>query len=84
MSYKKGGFINICHYDVRDLTAKLLSEVCHDVPVDPTLVPLTGELMEHLTTIETNETRLEIRARGFWRRGQQVFLDVRVFDPNAC
>ena len=30
-SCKKGGFINIRHNGVRHLTAKLLSEVCHDV-----------------------------------------------------
>ena len=41
MSYKKGGFINIRHNDVRDLTAKLLSEVCHNVQVKPILLPLT-------------------------------------------
>ena len=26
--------------------------------------------MEHRTTIETNKARLDIRARGFWIRGQ--------------
>ena len=31
MSYKKGEFINIRHNDVKDLTAKLLLEVYHDV-----------------------------------------------------
>ena len=41
MSCKKRGFINILQKDVRDLTAKLLSEVCHDVQVEPTLLPLT-------------------------------------------
>ena len=40
--------------------------------------------MEHRNAIETNEARLDIRARGFWIQGQQAFLDVRVFDPNAC
>ena len=84
MSWKKGGFINICHNDVRDLTAKILSEACHDAQVEPTLLPLTGERIEHRTAIETNETRLVIRARGFWIRWQQAFLDVTVFDPNAC
>ena len=40
--------------------------------------------MEHRTAIETSEERLDIKARGFWIRGQQAFLDVRVFDPKAC
>ena len=58
MSCKKGGFINICHNDVR--------EVCNDVQVEPTLLPLTGKQMKHRTAIETNEARLDIKARGFW------------------
>ena len=56
--------------DVRDFTAKLLSEVCHDVQVEPALLRLTGERMEHRTATETNEARLNIRARKFWIRGQ--------------
>ena len=84
MSSKKRGFINILQKDVRDLTAKLLSEVCHDLQVEPTFLPLTGERMEHHSAIKTNEARLDIRARGFWIGEQQAFLDIRVFDPNAC
>ena len=52
--------------------------------VDSTLLPLTGESVEHRTAIETNEARLDIIARGFWIWGHQAFLDVRIFDPNAC
>ena len=94
ISCKKGVFISIRHNDVRDLTAKLseevchdvchyLSEVCHDVQVEPTLLPPTGERMEHRSAIETNEARLDIRARGLWIWGQEAFLDIRVFEPNA-
>ena len=43
MSCKKAGFINICHNDLRNLTATLLSEVCHDVQFERTLLLLTGE-----------------------------------------
>ena len=28
--------------------------------------------------------RLDVRAHDFWERGQQVFFDLRVFDPNTC
>lgn len=84
MSFKKGEFINIRHNNLRNFTAKLLSELCHDVHVEPTLLPLTGERMEQRSVIGTDETRLEIRARGFWVQGQQEFLDTRVFGPTAC
>ena len=70
MSRKKGGFINIRHNDVRDLTAKLSSEVCHDEQVESTLLLLTGERMEYRTATGTNEATLDIRARGFWIREQ--------------
>ena len=72
MYCKKGGFINIRHNDVRGLIAKLLSEICHDVQVESTLLPLTGERMEHRTATETNEARLDIRVRGLWTWGQQT------------
>ena len=81
---KKGLSTFIITIDVRHLSAKLLSGVCHDVQVQPILLPLTGERMEHCTAIETKEARLDIRANGFWIRGQQAFLDVKVFDPNSC
>jgi len=34
LSCVKRGFPSICYNEVRDLTAKLLTEVCHDVQVE--------------------------------------------------
>ena len=84
MNRKKGGFVSIRHNDLRDLTANMLSEVCKDVEIEPKLTPLTGEVLGSRTANTTNQARLDIRARGVWERGQQAFLDLRVFDPNAC
>ena len=39
----KGGFPSIRHNEVRDLTADLLTEVCHDVEIEPKMQELTGE-----------------------------------------
>ena len=83
ISCKKGVFINIHYNDVKHLTANLLSEVYRDVQVESTLLPLTEERMENRTAFETNEARLNITARGFCIRGQQAFLDVRIFDTKA-
>ena len=33
--------------------------------------------------ITNPQARLDIKARGFWNRGQDAFFDVRVFNPNA-
>ena len=49
LSCPHGAFPIIRHNDVRDLTAKLMSEVCHDVQVEPHLQPLSGELLHHKT-----------------------------------
>jgi hypothetical protein len=83
MSCKKGGFISIRHNNVRDLTASILKEVCSDVAIEPPLIVLTGEIFDLKSTKTGDETRTDIRARGFWIKGQQAFFDVRVFDPNA-
>ena len=83
MSCKKGGFINVRHNHVRDLTAKMLADVCKDVSTEPALIPLTGETMKYRTAKTGSESRLDVRVLGFWIYGQQAFLDVRVFHPNA-
>ena len=84
MSCKKGGFVTIRHNDLRDLTAKILSEVCNDTKIEPKLVPLSGEDLSNQTANRSNEARLDVRASGFLERGQQTFFDLTVFDPNAC
>ena len=37
------------HNEIRNLTASLLTEVCHEVQVEPTLQPLSGESFNHAT-----------------------------------
>ena len=51
--------------------------------VGPKLLPVTGQAFDYKTANTSNEARVDIRARGFWERGQQAFFDLRVFDPNA-
>ena len=81
MSCKTGGFIAIRHNDIRDLTAKLLSEVGKDVKVEPSLEPLSGEVFDQKSANTTDEARVDISVRGFWVRGQKAYCDVRVFSP---
>lgn len=83
MTCKKGGFICIRHDEVRDLTANMLREVCHDVATEPTLLPLEGENLQYRTANTSPEARVDISARGFWTRGQRAFLDIRIFNPMA-
>ena len=84
LSYPKGGFPILRHNEVRDFTATLMSEVCHDVCVEPTLQPITGEVLSHATAITDEGARLDIAANGFWGGPfERAFFDVRVFNPHA-
>lgn len=83
MTCRKGGFVCMRHDEVRDLTAKMLKEVCHDVTIEPQLLRLEGEQLVYLTANVSNDARVDISARGFWTRGQRAFFDVRIFNPMA-
>ena len=84
LSCLKGGFLSIRHNEIRDYTAKLMTEVCHDVCVEPTLQPVTGEVFSNVTAISVDGARLDIAANGFWGgRFERAFFDVRVFNPFA-
>ena len=71
------------HNEVRDLTASLLTEVCHNVSTEPCLQPITSETFPLASNNTRDDARLDVKARGFWSRGQDAFFDVRVFYPNA-
>ena len=84
LSCLMGGFPIVRHNEVRDLTAKLMSEVCHDVCIEPTLQPITGEALSGASAITENGARLDVAANGFWGgRFERAFFDVRVFNPHA-
>lgn len=55
MTCKRGGFVIVKHNELRDITAKLLIEMCHSVAVEPTLQPLTGEKFAHASAIVGEE-----------------------------
>ena len=78
-----GGYPTIRHNEVRDLIGNLLSEVCHNVAIEPHLVSLSGENFQRRSTNTSEEARLDIRACGFWTRQEDAFFDVRVFHPAA-
>ena len=82
MYCKKGGFVIIRHNELRNFEANLLNKVCNDVEIEPRLQPLEGEQMT-ASTIDGDEARLDIRARGFWRPGQSAYFDVRVTNTDS-
>ena len=66
LSCPKGGFPIVHHSEIRDLTANLLSEVCHAVQVEPILQPITGETFFNTTANSEDDARLDVAASGFW------------------
>ena len=80
LNCKLGGFVTIRHNTIRDFEANLLRQTCKDVEVEPALQPLEGEQLRGLAG---DGARPDIRARGFWRTGQNAFFDVRVTNVNA-
>ena len=67
------GFPTFHHNEVRDLTATLLTEVCHN---EPPLHPITTKTFPYATANNTDDACLDVKARVFWCRGQDAFFDV--------
>ena len=82
LSCPRGGFPSLCHNEIKDLTATLLTEVCNDVKVEPDLREITTETMTRRTANTEDDARLDIAANGFrGGRLERMFLDIRVFNP---
>ena len=84
LSCPKGGFPSLCHNEIRDLTANLLTEVCSNVCVEPELQPLSKESLKNRTANTEDHAHLDIAANGLWGgRNERNFVDVRVFNPHT-
>ena len=83
MSCKKGGFVSSRHDNMRDFLTICLNKVCRDVMVKPHLIPLTNEKFALKSASTSEEARLDIKAKAFWRKGETAFFDVRVTHVNS-
>ena len=66
LTCNRGGFSFLRHNEIRDLSAKFLTEVCPNMGIEPGLQPLSGETLAMHTPNRQEEARLDIRAQGFW------------------
>ena len=66
--------VAIHHNEIRDISATLLTEICHNVATETLLQPLTNESFAHRSANTEPNARLNIRARGFWNTGQDAFF----------
>ena len=70
------------HDAVRNTTAELLREVCSDVQIEPSLLPVSGEDLPSGSNIK-NDTRSDVSVRSIWAPLSRTFFDIRVFNPLA-
>ena len=83
LSCPYGGFPTIRHNEVRNITAHLISDVCHNVGIESTLQPITDERLRHNTANTEDEARVDIKAQRFWENNRQcAFLDAGIFNPS--
>ena len=81
---KCGGFPSIRHNEVRDITAHLFSEVCHDVLIEPQLQELSGEALSYGSANRQDQARVDVAASGFWGSfHERAYFDVRIYNPFA-
>ena len=83
LTCKTGGFSAVRHNEVIDITATLLTKVCHRVTTEPHRQPLTGESLSHCSAITEDGARLDVADSGGGGRFEKTFIDVRVFSPSA-
>ena len=62
LSCLRGGFTILRHNNIRDFTANVLSDACHNVSVEPHLQPLSGEKFTGASAITDDGARLDIAA----------------------
>ena len=84
LSCPRGRYPSIRHNEVRNLTAHLLTEVCHDVKIEPELQPIPEGVSFPASMTTTEGACLDIAMNGFWGgRFEKSFIDVRIFNPRA-
>ena len=83
MNCHRGGFINQRHDTIRDYEASLLKKVCNDVQVEPLLQPCDGFTFRPSVNT-SDEARSDIRAKSFYRDGQNAFFDIQVTNADSA
>ena len=76
----RGGYVIMRHNALRDTEAKIMTEVCSDVQLEPMLLPTTHD---QVTGTAAAQARCDISARGVWSRYEKTFFDIEISHPTA-
>lgn len=84
LSCPKGGLPSLHHNKIKSLTAHLLTEVCHQVQVEPELHPVSNpDTFSHATANCQEFAQLDIVMNRFWGgHSKRCFMDVRIFTQS--
>lgn len=83
MPFTKGGCVHKRHDKMRDLLAKITTEILSDVEFKPYCHKPTGKQLPAANTNTKNEAILDLSICGFWQRGKQTFFYMRICNPFA-
>ena len=75
--------MNLRHNELRNTEAEIMAEIAYDVRVEPELQDIPENLQLSSGTILADGARLDVSARGIFRRHELTFFDVRVTNPNC-
>ena len=64
-------------------SANFLQQVCHNIVVEPELLPLESANFRSIQGNHADKARLDISATGLWGPFQKTMFDVRIFHPYA-
>ena len=81
LNCKSGGYVIMRHNRVRDLEASLMKEVCHNVQIEPLLLPIESD--GHRSGNVAEKARLDVTGVGVWGAYEKTFLDIRIMHPNS-
>ena len=66
------GFPSIRHNELHDITAALLSEICHNFCTEPPLQPLSREQFHYRPANVEDGTHLDVSAERFWGQNRRI------------
>ena len=82
LNCKMGGYVYMRHNRVRDLEASLMKEVCHNVTIEPELLPIERDGSQRRGNTKI-KARLDVAGVGVWGAYEKTFLDIRIMHPNS-
>ena len=80
----KGGYTHLRPSEIRDCFGELLDQVCHDVEIEPKLLPFQGESFASNSVTKDDEAQLDIKANALWGVTIPPYLLRRQGLQSAC